>query len=78
MKWRAGTADSNTGKPYYYESDCGRYTVTIPTRRGEKYGSWHVLRNGAKERTGAELLGYLPSATEAKTKCEEHKSVTHP
>lgn len=71
VKFAAVTADSITGKPYFYGSDCGLYTVTIPISSGP-YGAWRVIRNAEGKRRAAILVGYHPSAKTAKQACEDH------
>ena len=76
MKFAPGTKDSITGKPYFYRSECGRYTVTIPHSEPLRYGAWRVVsriveKTGKRERSHAVPLGYHDSAAAAKRVCEE-------
>lgn len=78
MKFAPGTVDSMTGKPYFYKSECGNYTVGIPSAAGPfNYPAWRVLRYPDGKRRGAEPLGSFPSAKAAKQACEDHH-VTSP
>lgn len=73
MKFGRGTTDSVTGKPYYFVSQCGRYTVGIPFHV-EHYVAWLASRNvpDQKRTIPAQCLGWFPSAKEAKEACEHH------
>lgn len=74
MKFAAGTRDSITGKPYFFKSECGLYTVTIPANEallGGLYGAW----GKEKDKRGtlvAAALGMYPCARLAKEACEKH------
>lgn len=73
MKFAAGTRDSITNKPYFVQSDCGKYTVTIPLGGLAQYEAWHVKRDAHGKRLDAEIIGCHSSAALAKQACEEHQ-----
>lgn len=79
VKFAPGTTDSVTGKPYFYKSDCGNYTVGIPGKACDppRYPAWHVIKNPQGKRQGADPLGFFPTAKAAKQACEDHH-VAHP
>ncbi len=68
MKWAAGTKDSVTGRPYFFQSDCGRYTVTIPIGEATVYIAYRKPPPNTKEY--ARMLGGFESSKEAKAACE--------
>lgn len=72
MKFAPGTRDSITGKPYFYRSECGKYTVTLPAAPGQRYLAFKVAEKNS--RLPSELLGGFPDAKAAKTCCEAHES----
>lgn len=72
VKFAPGTTDSITGKPYFYKSECGNYTVTMPIGACKVYGAWRVMRDGAGKRRDPVELGHHPSSKAAKQACEDH------
>lgn len=77
MKFREGSVvrdgvaqplrDSRTNKPYFFISECGRYTVTIPLTGVDKYRAWYKATDKATP------IGIqFDSALAAKTACEAH------
>ena len=72
MKFAAGVRDSITEKPYFYVSDCGCYTVTIP--RGEE--SVYLAFKVSKDKTRPSmLLGGYESSKLAKAACEKDQRI---
>ena len=74
MKWAAGDRDSVTEVPYFYYSDCGRYTITIPTGENDVYLAFRKAEEGT--RLPAALLGGYESSKAAKSACEAHAQST--
>lgn len=72
MKFAPGTTDSTTGKPYFYVSDCGNFTVGIPFGAATHYNAWRIVRDEQGKRRGATPLGNYPSAKAAKQACEDN------
>lgn len=74
VKFAPGTTDSITGIPYFYKSECGNYTVTMPLGACKVYGAWRVVKNPKDTRRSQEPieLGHHPSAKAAKQACEDH------
>jgi hypothetical protein len=74
VKFAAGTRDSITGRPYFYRSECGFYTVTIPGNeavRGVNYGAWGRERDRRGVLKWVSLAAH-PNARLAKEACEKH------
>lgn len=75
MKFAPGTRDSFTGKPYFYKSQCGNYTVGIPANEaiaGGIYTAWGGERDQRGQRTFVSL-GNFANARLAKETCEKHE-----
>lgn len=74
VKFAPGTVDSITGKPYFYGSECGLYTVGIPCEAADppRYSAWRVTKRPDGKRNGALPLGFFPTAKAAKQACEDH------
>jgi hypothetical protein len=75
VKFAPGTRDSITGKPYFYKSQCGNYTVGIPANealQGGIYNAWAGERDKRGQRSFVSLGNY-PSARLAKEACERHE-----
>ena len=70
MKWAPGERDSVTNNPYYFKSDCGRYTITIPLGENTIYLAYRKAPEGS--RIPAALLGGYESSKAAKSACEAH------
>ena len=68
MKFAPGTKDSISGKPYFFFSECGKFTVTLPIRDSEPYMAFRKPDPGS--RLPAKLLGIFKSAKDAKAACE--------
>ena len=75
MKFAAGTRDSITNRPYFFRSDCGRYTVGIPFH-DEPYSAWlaSVPQPELKRTVPAVFLGQFPTSKAAREACEAHAS----
>jgi hypothetical protein len=68
MKWAPGTRDSITDVPYFFVSDCGGYTITIPVGDCDIYLAYRKPEEGS--RLPANLLGGYESSKAAKAACE--------
>lgn len=71
VKFAPGTTDSVTGKPYFYKSECGNFTVTLPLGESKVYGAWRVNRDASGRRRDPDSLGWFPTAQAAKKVCED-------
>lgn len=71
MKFAAGEKDSLTGRPYCYESECGRYTVTIPHNGEDVY---LAFKRPEEKTRPALLLGGFASSKLARAACETDQS----
>jgi len=78
VKFAAGTRDSLTDRPYFFLSECRRYTVTVPVGDYDRYTAWlaSVDIPAQKRTTPAQMLGYFPTSKAAKAACETHAN-TH-
>lgn len=72
VKFAAGTRDSVTEKPYFYKSECGGFTVTLPIGAAAGYMAWRVIRDPEGKRRDAAFLGSHSTAKAAKQACEDH------
>jgi len=70
VKWAPGTRDSITDQPYFYVSNCGQYTITIPVGECDTYLAYRKPLEGSRQ--PATLLGGYESSKAAKAACEAH------
>ena len=59
-----------TGIPYFYQSDCGRYTITIPFGDSDVYLAYRKPEEGSRQ--PSLMLGGYESSKAAKSACEAH------